>query len=142
MHHDLYISDSNKVVNHYLRTGEIIDGDWVTYDLNKIEAIMSDADKAFSMSSLPKDSILYRYVEDLDYLPEIGEIYTEPAYVATSMSSGLSKDFGNKRMEILAPSGTACIAAGNKFAEILLNKNCSFKVLYRDFDSAILLLLQ
>ena len=140
-HLSLYDWDLNKVMQHYLRTGEIVTSDCgYKYTLDEINKSMKAAEKIFDISKLPKNTKLYRYVDDLSYIPEVGGTYTDSGYFATSMRDGLSRDFGSKKITVYASEGTSCICNGNRFAEVILNKGNSYETLYKDSSSAILLL--
>lgn len=117
-------STPNEVVNTYLRTGKI-HPNWTK---SEIEEIITSAHYAMSKSSLHENSILYRYVKDIDYIPKAGESFIEKGFLSTGIDPEYIRAYGQKLVTIYAPKGTPCIAEGSYF-EVLLKEGCEFEVL-------------
>lgn len=124
----------NEVVNTYLRTGKI-HPDWSKAE---IDEIITSAHYAMSKSSLHKNSILYRYVTDINYIPEAGETFIEKGFLSTGINPEYLGGYGKKLVKIYVPKGVPCIANGSYF-EVLLKEGCEFEVLEKSDNFATLL---
>ena len=126
----------NVVVNNFLRTGKITHSN---FSKEKILEIITSAHQVMKKQKLPHDTILYRYVRNIDHIPEVGETFIEKGFVSTSINRLLASKYGGKQIKIYARQGTGCISNENDL-EILLRESSKFKVLSKT-DSHIELLL-
>ena len=128
----------NSLINEYLRTGKIWRED---YSAEVINDIVNSMDNVMKQNKLSNNTILYRNINDADFIPEVGEIFLEKGYTATSRVSEFADyGYGNIEVEIIAPANTKCYIPGNQFQEVVLNRNTPFKVIEKT-DGYIKLLL-
>ena len=118
---------SNEGVNTLLRTGEI---PWHQHTKENLEEIIDSAHFAMQKSKLTKDTVLYRYVKDMDYLPKEGGIFTEKGFLSTGFDESYIRMYGDKLITIKVPKGTPCLVEGRigGYGEVLLMDGLSFRV--------------
>ena len=114
----------NEVVNTYLRAGKI----HPKWNQEEIDEIINSAHYAMSKSKLPKNTVLYRRVDNFDNIPDIGKAFTDRGFVSASINDDCISGYGGKLVEICVPKDTPCIANGSYF-EILLENGLTFEVL-------------
>ena len=128
----------NAIVNKYLRTGKINSN----YSETEIQEIINDADNLIEQNSLSTNTILYRNIKELSYIPEVGETFVEKGYTATSRTDNFPNyDYGSINVEIYVPKGTKCFIPGNMFQEIVLGRNAIYKVIEKSENHIILALI-
>lgn len=128
---------TNEGVNTFLRTGEI---PWHLHKKEALEEIIDSAHFAMQKSKLTKDTILYRYVEDMDYLPKVGEIFTEKGFLSTGFDKSLIGTYGRKLITVKVPKDTPYVVDINgSYGEVLLLDGLSFRVTQKsDFGAELI----
>lgn len=134
------------IINKYTET----DYEQINYSLRNTEEDKLDndtknkmkvIDKEISKNQVDKDIVVYRGVDakDFDYY-NYKDIITDSAYVSTSFSQKIAKEFSNYNnnpymLKILVPKGTNALLIGTNTGllfneqELLLPRNLKYKVI-------------